>query len=271
MGPVPVDVCVGRRCRWAFRGGARRNGAQVGGRSGRRCRGRAFTALSRVSLHGREGLRRLDGRGLSARPQSLSRRCSWVRGACSCISREGLPEHALLLLRHGLCLRLRAVLPRYRLGAAIAAGVPRLVVFAEQLDKVAWKQPNHAPVALQPAHPPGPVAGIEHLDQIALDEAEIALCLYGRSGGQGCCRQTKGFPSQLTSPPHEYTALHQHGNRVGSACPAMSAALCYCAPAMCPRMRYGPRFTRRATATCVCLRSERATEIDVRRVQKIAK
>ena len=60
-------------------------------------------------------------------------------------------------------------------------------------------------------------------------------------------------PGELTSPPHEYTALHQHGKRVGSVCPAMSAALSYCVPATVPQMRYGPRFTRRATATCGCL------------------
>ena len=50
-------------------------------------------------------------------------------------------------------------------------------VLAEQLDKVAGEKSNHAPVALQPAHPPRAITGVEHLDQVALYESEIALGL----------------------------------------------------------------------------------------------
>jgi hypothetical protein len=52
-----------------------------------------------------------------------------------------------------------------------------LVVLAEQFDEVGGKQPDHAPVALQPSHPPGAIAGVEDLDQVAFYEAEVALCL----------------------------------------------------------------------------------------------
>lgn len=263
MRAVSVDVRIRRRGRGSFRRGSRRYGAQMG-RASRGWRWRylqAFAALSRVSLHGREGLRRLRGLRSRALPQPLARGSSWVRGACSRVSCEGLPEHALLLLRHRLGLRLGAVLARDGLGAPVAIAAPWLVVFAEQLDKVAREQPNHAPVALQPSHPPRAIAGVEHLDQVALYESEVALSLQRRNGGQGSCRHTKGLPSQLTSPPHEYTALHQHGNRVGSDCPAI---VCYSPPAvpqLMPQMRYGPRFTRRATATCVCLLSERVEDL----------
>ena len=175
---VSVDIGVrGRRC-WPFRCWPRRHGAQVGGPPGRRKRrrgGGALAALERVALlHGREGLRRLRGLRGGALAQSLAGGGGRVRGACCCISGEGLPEHALLLLWHR---HLRAVLARHRLAAAIAPRGPRLEVLAEQLDKVAGEQPDHAPVALQPAHPPRAIAGVEHLDQVALYESEIALGL----------------------------------------------------------------------------------------------
>lgn len=175
---VSVDVRVrGRRC-WPLRGWPRRHGAQVGGPPGRRkCRrgGGALAALERVALlHGREGLRRLRGLWGGALAQPLAGGGSRVRGACCCISGEGLPEHAFLLLWHR---DLRAILARNRFVAAIAPRGPRLEVLAEQLDKVAGEQPDHAPVALQPAHPPRAIAGVEHLDQVAFYESEIALGL----------------------------------------------------------------------------------------------
>jgi hypothetical protein len=165
-----------RRCGWSFGSGTRRYGAQGRGPP-RGCRRRAFAALGRVSLHGRKGLGSLrDGdRATSAQP--LACRRSWVRSACSCVSRERLPEHALGLLRRRLRLCLRAVLARHILGARHGAA-PWLVVFAEQFDKVGGKQPNHAPVPLQPPHPPGPIASVKDLDQVTFYETKVALCLY---------------------------------------------------------------------------------------------
>lgn len=83
-------------------------------------------------------------------------------------------------MRHLLGLLQRSVLAR---DAACAArhgawpAVPWLVVLAEQLDKVGGEQADHAPVALQPSHPPGTVARVEHFDQVAFYEPEIALGL----------------------------------------------------------------------------------------------
>jgi hypothetical protein len=122
------------------------------------------------------GLQTAIGRVDAARLQSFTRRGRWIRGAGSCISCKGLPEHALRLLRRRLGHRLlRAVLPRHAPSAA--APGPWLVVLAEQLDEVGGKQPDHAPVALQPSHPPGAIAGIEDLDQVAFYETEVTLCL----------------------------------------------------------------------------------------------
>lgn len=36
------------------------------------------------------------------------------------------------------------------------------------------------------------------------------------------------FLTLRTSPPHEYTALHQHGNLVGMFCPPIVACICLC-------------------------------------------
>lgn len=151
--------------------------------------------------------------------QPFARRRSWVRGACSGICGEGLPEHALRLLRHRLGLLLGAVLSLYASSAAIAA--PWLVVLAQQLDKVGGKEPDHAPVTLQPSHPPRAISCIEHFDQVSFYESQVSFRLV--SGQRARSRAQR--PSQLTSPPHEYTALHQHGNRVGSACPTAMLTL----------------------------------------------
>jgi hypothetical protein len=63
------------------------------------------------------------------------------------------------------------------IAAAAASPGPWLVVFAEELDEVGWEQPNHAPIALQPSHPPRAIAGVEHFNQVAFNETQIALCL----------------------------------------------------------------------------------------------
>jgi hypothetical protein len=139
-----------------FRRGSRRNCAQIRWAS-RGCGRRRFATLRRRPLHRREGclcfLQTAIGRSYAARLQSLARRCSRVRGGGSCISCEGLPERALGLLRCLLRLFQRAILPRYHAAPTAIAG-PWLVVFAEEFDKVGWEQPDHAPVTLQPAHPP---------------------------------------------------------------------------------------------------------------------
>ena len=196
MRAVSVDVRIRRGRRWSLRSGSRRHGAQIGGPSRGWCWRCALAALGRVSLHRRERLRRLRGLRRRALPQPLARGSSWVRGACSRISCEGLPEHALLLLRHWLCLRLRlrAVLARDGLGAPVAAAAPWLVVFAEQLDEVAREQSDHTPVALQPSHPPRAIAGVEHLDQVALDESEIALSLEGKMAVRDRAGKQSVFP-----------------------------------------------------------------------------
>jgi hypothetical protein len=54
---------------------------------------------------------------------------------------------------------------------------PGLEALVEHFDKVGWEEPDHATVALQTSHPPGPVARVETFDQVALDEAEIAFRL----------------------------------------------------------------------------------------------
>lgn len=261
VGAVSADVGVRRRCCWPLRGWTGRHGAQVGGRARSRGGRGAVAALGRVSLlHGREGLGRLLGQGSGALSQPLARGGGWVRGAGSRIGREGLAEHALLLLRHrlGLGLGLRAVLPRHRLGAAVAARAPRLVVVAEQLDKVAGEQPDHAPVALQPAHPPRAIAGVEHLDQVALYESEIALGLCRWCGRSGLLQANKArcVQTHLSSP-----RVHRLAPAREPRWQRLSRHVCcsqFSSPVplpqqSCPRMRYGPRFTRRATATCVCL------------------
>jgi hypothetical protein len=141
----------------SFRRWSRRNCAQIRWASGG-CGRRRFTALRRRPLHRREGClcfrpQTAIGRSYAARLQSFARRCSRIWGGGSCISCEWLPERALGLLRCLLRLFQRAVLPRYH-AASTAVAVPWLVVFAEEFYKVGWEQPDHAPVALQPAHPP---------------------------------------------------------------------------------------------------------------------
>lgn len=42
-------------------------------------------------------------------------------------------------------------------------------------DKVGGKQANSSGIASQSTHPPRPIARIQRLDQVALDEAEILL------------------------------------------------------------------------------------------------
>jgi hypothetical protein len=59
-----------------------------------------------------------------------------------------------------------------------------LVVFAEKFDKVGWEQPDHAPVALQPAHPPSSVAGVEDFNEVAFYEAKVAFCLVQQSDNE---------------------------------------------------------------------------------------
>jgi hypothetical protein len=157
--------CGGRfhcsRNGWSFCRRPWRYCAQVGGWSRCWCRRWSFATLRRRPLHRRvRGLRLQTaiGRRHSSRClESFSRCCSWVRSGSSCISCEGLPEHALRLLRRWFYRLYCTVLPRYDAsGAAHWAGVatPWLIVFAEELDKVRWEQPNHAPVALQSSHPP---------------------------------------------------------------------------------------------------------------------
>jgi hypothetical protein len=77
-----------------------------------------------------------------------------------------------------------AVVTRRVGGASHWAGiaVPWLVVFTQELDEVGGKQADHAPVALQATHPPGAIAGVDDLDQVAFYEAEIAFCLQVEAG-----------------------------------------------------------------------------------------
>jgi hypothetical protein len=145
------------------------------------------TALERVPFHGGKwsfGLDGAGGRRRSALTQSFSRRCSRIRGACSCISRERFPEHALGFLWRRLGLFQCAVVARWVGRADHGAGVaiPWLVVFTQELDEIRGEQADHAPVALQPAHPPGAIAGVDDLDQVAFYKSEIAFCLQVHDG-----------------------------------------------------------------------------------------
>jgi hypothetical protein len=99
--------------------------------------------------------------------------------------------------------RLRAVLPGYasaawRQWACVAT--PWLEILGEKLDKIRREEADHAPVALETAHPPGAIAGIEAFNQVSFYEAKVAFCLFS---GQDGCSSTCGLPSRLTSPPHE--------------------------------------------------------------------
>ena len=89
----------------------------------------------------------------------------------------------------------------------------RLKRFVKDLDKVGGEQSDHAFVAAQTAHPPGAIAGVQALDEIALDEAQILFRLwYGISMVQSLVDSGR---VSGTSPPHEYTALTQQGKREG--------------------------------------------------------
>lgn len=105
----------------------------------------------------------------------------WVRGLGRGVCGEGLPKHALALLRR-LLHRLRAVLARYAPGTILRCqraciARPRLEVIGEQLDEVGREQADHAPIPLQPAHPPRAIAGIETFDEVAFDKSEVAFSL----------------------------------------------------------------------------------------------
>jgi hypothetical protein len=146
-------------------------------------------------------------------------RCRRRVGCCrGGIGREGLPER-LRLLRH-LLGGLRAVLSGYapRAGHRTRVAAPWLEVLGQQLDKVGGKQADHATVALESPHPPRAIAGVEAFDQVSLYEAQVA---FGLVQGQRTAARVVLVP--LTSPPHEYTALHQHGKRIGR--PAAAGAM----------------------------------------------
>ena len=59
--------------------------------------------------------------------------------------------------------------------ARVAA--PWLEVLGEQFDEVGGEEADHAPVALQTAHPPRAIARVEALDQVSFYEAEVAFRL----------------------------------------------------------------------------------------------
>lgn len=63
----------------------------------------------------------------------------------------------------------------------------------QHLDKVGREQPDRAWITAQTAHPPLSIAGIQRLDQVALDEAQILLRLaapgIGRLAPAGKARQ----------------------------------------------------------------------------------
>lgn len=95
----------------------------------------------------------------------------------------------------------------------------------KNFDKVGWEQADRPPVSSQSTRPPRSVSSVETLNQVALNKAQVPFGLYISTGlarpSPDCSRRevsafscdTKQGPQ--TSPPNEYTALHQQGNRVG--------------------------------------------------------
>lgn len=128
---------------------------------------------------------------------NLTRRSGRVGCCGGCVGREGLSER-LCLLGSLLC-GLGAVLAREVGGRRAGVAAPWLEIFGQQLDEVGGKQANHAAVALQAAHPPRAIAGVEALDQVAFDESEVAL---GLQQSAHVSMVSRGLV-QRTSPPHE--------------------------------------------------------------------
>jgi len=52
-----------------------------------------------------------------------------------------------------------------------------LEVFVQNFDEVAWEETYRPRISSEPTHPPEAVARIERLNQVALDEAQVFLCL----------------------------------------------------------------------------------------------
>jgi len=97
-------------------------------------------------------------------------------------------------------------------------------VVGQNLDEVGGKHAHSSPVAKQPAGPPRAIAGVEALDEVALNKTKIALGLRcGRCQCNAAAARRK--QSERTSPPHEYTARTQHGKRVGSGGGARTIAV----------------------------------------------
>ena len=212
---IPIRWSWRRRTRvfWSRRRGSRRHGAQIRGGSRRRG-GRRLPALGRRPLHGRVRLVLRAQAAVGTRRDAaclldLARGGGGVGGLRGGVGGEGLPE-GLRLLR---CLLDGLAEASCGGGHGARVAAPGLEVFGEQLDEVGGEEPDHAPVALQAAHPPRAIAGVEALDQVSFYEAEVAFCL--RWSGQRDMILSVRWCVPLTSPPHEYTALHQHGKRVG--------------------------------------------------------
>ena len=140
------------------------------GRRSRRLVAVAVTAHTgcRRRLHARVGRELLLLRPVSIRSAAL-RIAPIVSVAKLLVPLKGFPEDALLLLRRrrGAC----------RQWSRVPADWRRLKVLVQNLDKVRGKEPDHAAVSSQSAHPPRAVARIQTFNQVALDEAEILLAL----------------------------------------------------------------------------------------------
>lgn len=90
---------------------------------------------------------------------------------------ERFPER-LGLLRRGLGAGSAVWLRQGTRGAAHGSKV-----VGQDFDKVGWEEADGPPISAQPARPPGPVAGVETFDQVALDKAKIAFGLFARQQG----------------------------------------------------------------------------------------
>jgi hypothetical protein len=141
--------------------------------------------------------------------QSFTRSRRWVwRPGCGICS-KGFSKHAFAFLRRRfLLLLLRTILARHCppavQGQRAGIAIPGLEALIQDLDKVGWEQADHAPVALQAAHPPRAVARIEAFNQIAFDESEVTFRLVlTRQDARGSEHAGGLLVSELTSPPHE--------------------------------------------------------------------
>lgn len=65
----------------------------------------------------------------------------------------------------------------------------RLESVFQHLYEVRWEHSYCSRVASQSSHPPEAVASIERLDQIALDETQVAFCL---AAPRICCSDPAG-------------------------------------------------------------------------------